>query len=218
MFELRGVTKSYKFKGVRKHILENINYSFPEGKNIAIMGPNGAGKSTLMRLLAGIEPPDRGRVIRNARTSWPMGFSGGFNGSMTGTENVRFVSRLYGADIKKVMKYVEDFSDLGESFRLPIRTYSSGMKSRLAFGLSMAIDFECYLIDEITAVGDKAFKERTKEVFKTKMASSNIVMISHSMSTIREYCECGIFLEDRGFTYYSSVEDLISVYESTVTA
>jgi len=143
-----------------------------------------------------------------------MGFSGGFNGSMTGLENVRFVARLYGQDTEAVIAYVEEFADLGESLRLPIRTYSSGMKARLAFGLSMAIDFDCYLIDEITAVGDKSFRTRSKEAFDEKLSAANVIMISHSMSTIREYCECGVFLKDRTLTYYPNIEDLIDVYQS----
>ena len=214
MIKMRSVSKSYKLKGVRKHILEDVSFEFPENKNIAIMGKNGAGKSTLMRLLAGIETADRGRVTRDVRTSWPMGFSGGFNGSMTGLENVRFVARLYGQDTEAVIAYVEEFADLGESLRLPIRTYSSGMKARLAFGLSMAIDFDCYLIDEITAVGDKSFRTRSKEAFDEKLSAANVIMISHSMSTIREYCECGVFLKDRTLTYYPNIEDLIDVYQS----
>jgi capsular polysaccharide transport system ATP-binding protein len=213
MLEMKSVSKSYKLKGVRKHILEDVSFSFPEGRNIAIMGKNGAGKSTLMRLLAGIETPDRGRIKRDTRTSWPMGFSGGFNGSMTGLENVRFVARLYGQDTEAVIAYVEEFAGLGKSLRLPIKTYSSGMRARLAFGLSMAIDFDCYLIDEITAVGDKSFRTQSKEAFDEKLSSANLIMISHSLSTIREYCDCGIFLKDRSLTFYPDVEDLIDVYQ-----
>jgi len=218
MLELKNVVKSYKMKGVRKRILNDVSFQFPEGRNVAIMGKNGAGKSTLMRLLAGIEQPDRGRVLRDTRTSWPMGFSGGFNGSMTGLENVRFVARLYGQDTEAVIDYVKNFTDLGDSLRLPIKTYSSGMKARLAFGLSMAIDFNCYLIDEITAVGDKSFRLRSKEVFQDKLSHASVVMISHSISTIREYCDCGVFLKDGDLYYFSDIEDLICVYQDEMGA
>ena len=217
MLELCDVFKSYKTKGVRKQILDGVSFKFPEGRNIAIMGKNGAGKSTLMRLLAGIEQPDRGRVYRDSRTSWPMGFSGGFNGSMTGLENVRFVARLYGQDTEAVIEYVEEFADLGESMKLPIKTYSSGMKARLAFGLSMAIDFDCYLIDEITAVGDKSFRNRSREVFSSKLSNASVVMISHSISTIKEYCDCGVFLKDGDMYYFSDIDDLICVYKDEMS-
>ncbi len=218
MLELTDVSKSYKMKRVRKVILDDVSFRFPDGRNIAIMGRNGAGKSTMMRLLAGIEQPDRGRVMRDNRVSWPMGFSGGFNGSMTGLENVRFVARLYGQDTERVIDYVKDFADLGDSLRLPIRTYSSGMKARLAFGLSMAIDFDCYLIDEITAVGDKSFRSRSKRVFDEKLSGSSVIMISHSLSTIREYCDCGVFLKDGGLAFFEDVDDLIAVYREEMCA
>src|SRR6056297_3589499 len=149
----------------------------------------------MMRLMAGIEPPDLGHVYRTTRVSWPLGFAGGFNGTMTGIENIRFVSRIYGQDTEKVIAYVTEFAELGPSLRLPIKTYSSGMKARLAFGLSMAIDFDVYLIDEITAVGDEDFKKKSKAVFQDKLARSQIIMISHSPSTIAQYCDCGLLLE-----------------------
>jgi capsular polysaccharide transport system ATP-binding protein len=213
MFELQNVTKTYKAKRQRNRVLNDVSFRFPKGKNVAIMGNNGAGKSTLMRLLAGIEQPDRGRIFREGRTSWPMGFSGGFNGSMTGLENVRFVSRLYGQDTERVTDYVCSFADLGDALRMPIRTYSSGMKARLAFGLSMAIDFNCYLVDEITAVGDKSFRTRCREAFDEKLSKASLVMISHSTSTIREYCDCGILLHNGEITYFPNIEDLICVYQ-----
>jgi len=177
------------------------------------MGKNGAGKSTMMRLMAGIEPPDYGRVYRTSRVSWPLGFSGGFNGSMTGIENIRFVSRIYGQNTERVIAYVTDFAELGVSLRLPIMTYSSGMKARLAFGLSMAIDFDVYLIDEITAVGDENFKKKSQAVFQDKLANSQIIMVSHSPSTIKQYCDCGLLLEGDRIMYFDDVDDLLRAYK-----
>jgi len=214
MFDLIGVSKSYKIKGVRKNVLDDVSFSFPKDRNVAIMGPNGVGKSTLMRMLAGIEAPDRGRIHRSVQVSWPMGFSGGFNGLMTGLENVRFVARLYGADTEAVIDYVETFAQLGASFRLPIQSYSNGMKSRLALGLSLAVDFDCYLIDEITEVGDRAFRARSKRAFEEKLSRANVVVVSHSASTIRDYCECGVLIRDRSLIYYDAIEDLIGAYEA----
>jgi len=213
MLTLNKVSKSYKSKGVKKVILDNITIDFPEDKNIAIMGKNGAGKSTMMRLLAGTELPDHGHVYRTQKVSWPLGFAGGFNGTMTGIENIRFVSRLYGQDTEQVIAYVKEFSELGPSMRLPIKTYSNGMKARLAFGLSMAIDFQVYLIDEITAVGDERFRRKSRSVFKDKLEQSQVIMISHSESTIREYCQIGLLLNDGKITSYDNIDDLIKNYK-----
>ena len=185
MIELDGISKAYTLKGVKKVLFQDLSFTFPTGRNVAIMGANGAGKSTLMKMIAGSEMPDSGRVLRHGRISWPLGFTGGFNGTMTGLENVRFVSRIYGQDTERVIEQVQDFAELGPSLKLPIKTYSSGMRARLAFGLSMAIDFDCYLIDEITAVGDENFRKKSEQVFKEKLARSQIIMISHSHATIR---------------------------------
>lgn len=217
MIELVGVTKSYTLKGVKKPILNDVSYQFPTKRNIAIMGRNGAGKSTLMRLLAGIELPDRGRIYRDVKVSWPMGFSAGFNGTMTGLENVRFVARIYSADTEKVIDYVSEFAELGPSLRLPISTYSSGMKARLAFGLSLAINFDCYLIDEITAVGDRRFKKKSKAAFDAKLSNSSVIMISHSEASIRSYCDAGLLLLDGALYYYDEIEALIVDYKRFVS-
>lgn len=206
------VSKFYRTKGIRKTILTDFSFAFPTDRNVGIMGRNGTGKSTMMRLMAGIEPPDCGHVYRTTRVSWPLGFSDGFNGSMTGIENIRFVSRIYGQDTEKVMSYVTEFAELGPSLRLPIKTYSSGMKARLAFGLSMAIDFDVYLIDEITAVGDEDFKKKSKAVFQEKLAKSQIIMISHSPGTIKQYCDCGLLLEKDRIRFFDEVNDLLAAY------
>jgi len=213
MLAFDRVSKSYRIKGVRKTILSDFSFQFPKARNVGIMGKNGAGKSTMMRLMAGIEPPDYGRVYRTSRVSWPLGFSGGFNGSMTGIENIRFVSRIYGQNTERVIAYVTDFAELGVSLRLPIMTYSSGMKARLAFGLSMAIDFDVYLIDEITAVGDENFKKKSQAVFQDKLANSQIIMVSHSPSTIKQYCDCGLLLESDRIMYFDDVDDLLRAYK-----
>lgn len=214
MLVFENVSKSYKLQGIRKNILNNFSFSFPKDRNVGIMGKNGAGKSTTMRLMAGIEPPDTGQIFRTARVSWPLGFSGGFNGSMTGIENIRFVSRIYGQDTEKVLEYVIAFAELGSSLDLPIKTYSSGMKARLAFGLSMAIDFDVYLIDEITAVGDEKFKKKSQAVFQDKLAHSQIFMVSHSVGTIREYCDCGLIIDSGMVTYFDHIDDLLDAYHA----
>ena len=214
MLEFDRVSKVYSMKGIKRVILNELSFTFPQDRNIAIMGKNGAGKSTMMRLLAGSEPPTTGRVYRSLRVSWPLGFAGGFNGSMTGIENIRFVSRIYGQDTEAVIAYVVDFAELGPSLRLPIKTYSSGMKARLAFGLSMAINFQVYLIDEITAVGDESFRRKSQAVFQKKLKESQIIMVSHTRSTIREYCDCGLLLDKGDVTFFDDVNDLLEAYSA----
>ncbi len=213
MIEFMDVHKAYRLRGVRKVILDGLSLKLPPDKNVAILGQNGAGKSTVMRLIAGAELPDRGRIKRNAKVSWPLGFSGGFNGQMTGMENIRFVARMYGEDTEEIIDFVQDFSELGASLKLPVSTYSSGMKARLAFGVSMAIDFTYYLIDEITAVGDTRFRRKCDEVFENKLVHSRVIMISHSIGTIRKFCDAGCVLDNGRLTLYDDVEDAIRQHE-----
>ena len=212
MIVLDSVTKTYRVKDVEKRILDDVSFEFPAGENIAIMGHNGAGKSTLMRMVAGIELPTAGLIRRDEKVSWPLGFASGFNGLMTGTENVRFVARIYGEDSDEVLEHVKAFSELGKSIDLPIETYSSGMKARLAFGLSLAIDFDCYLIDEITAVGDRRFKEKSSTALNDKIKNARVLMISHAEKTIRDYCQMGVLLYGSKLYYYDSVDALIKDY------
>jgi capsular polysaccharide transport system ATP-binding protein len=176
------------------------------------LGINGAGKSTTMRLLAGTELPNSGKITRSARISWPMGFAGGLHPAMTGRENIEFLARVYGQSPRKAVEFVEDFAEIGAYIDEPYGTYSSGMGQRLAFGLSMAIDFECYLIDEVIAVGDARFQLRCLEEFSKRRARSDIIMISHSMEHIRNYCTRGIVLAHGVMHEFSNVDEAIELY------
>ncbi|EGR2355699.1 ABC transporter ATP-binding protein, partial [Vibrio alginolyticus] len=196
MIELINVSKVYKTPNGKKHVLKPCSVSFPKGRNIGLLGVNGAGKSTLLRMIAGSEHPTNGVIKRNVKMSWPLGFSGGFNGSLTGAENLRFVSRIYGADINQVTNFVRCFSELGDYLNMPVKSYSSGMKARLAFGLSMAIDFDCYLVDEITGVGDRKFQKKCRDAFKERSKKSSIIMVSHNMPTLKEHCDMGLVLTE----------------------
>ena len=213
MIEFRGVTKNYRANGVDKCILDDITIEFPMDRNIGILGHNGTGKSTLMRLIAGAELPTQGRIHRHVETSWPLGFAGGFNGTMTGMENIRFVSRMYGQDADEMIAFVDDFSELGPSLKAPIETYSSGMRARLAFGISMAVNFDCYLIDEITAVGDRRFKSKCAEVFAEKLKTSKIIMVSHSSLTLKKFCDAGCILHKGKLTYYDDLEEAMEIHD-----
>jgi len=214
MIELQSVSKTYRLKGIHKQVFDDFTFTFPPNKNVAVLGPNGAGKSTLMRLISGAEAPDRGRIIRHAKLSWPLGFSGGFNGSMTGIENIRFVSRIYGADSDQVIDSVADFAELGKSLHLPIKTYSTGMRARLAFGISLAIDFDYYLVDEVIGVGDASFRRKSQNALREKLPHSRLIMVSHSMGHVRELCDCGLLLSPNGIWFFDDVEMLIHAYTS----
>jgi capsular polysaccharide transport system ATP-binding protein len=217
MFEVRNITKSYYTPRGRRYVFRDISFSIPPGRNIGLIGKNGSGKSTLMRLLGGADTPDRGKIVTNKSVSWPVGLTGGFQGSMSGKDNVKFVCRVYGAvgpRMSEVLQYVRDFSDLGKWFDEPVRSYSSGMRSRLAFGLSMAFDFDYYLIDEVMSVGDSHFKKKSNQVFAQKMKTSNIILVSHSMEDIRRLCNLVLLVENGTITMFDDVESGIAAYQA----
>ncbi len=216
MIRLENATKIVQSKGIRKPILDGVSLTIPRGQSIGLLGRNGAGKSTLLRLISGTLALDSGRIIRHGLVSWPLGFQGSFQPSLTGEQNVRFVARIYGVDTEELIEYVQDFAELGAFFRAPVGTYSSGMKARLAFGISMGVKFDYYLVDEITAVGDTNFKKKCKIVFETRLHDSDVIMVSHSTATIREYCDCGIVLERGKLTFYDSVKDAIAVHNKNM--
>ena len=216
MIELRNVTKYFKTNSGKKYILKNANLTIPSGTNIGILGRNGAGKSTIMRMLGRIEFPTSGEIISNNTFSWPLGLGGGFVGNMTGRANVKFVCRLYGRgpkEIKNIIDFVYDFSELKDYFDMPIKTYSSGMKSRLSFGLSLAFDFDYMLIDETLSVGDSRFRKKSKDALMKKIENCNVLLVSHDMKTLREICDSGIVVNNGQMKYYDDVNDAIKEYE-----
>jgi capsular polysaccharide transport system ATP-binding protein len=218
VIELRHVTKAYRTRAAARVVLDDVSVTFQPGEGVGILGNNGAGKSTLLRIIGGAEMPDEGEVVRHGRVSWPLGFRGGFNGSLTGEENCRFVARIYGQDVDRVVGETADFAELHDYFYMPVRTYSSGMRARLAFGVSMAIDFDAYLVDEVIAVGDKRFRRKCKEAFKARQERSAVIMVSHQMDTIRTYCQrCGV-LWDGKLTMYDSVDEAAAAYEEKEAA
>ncbi|SCB49329.1 ABC transporter ATP-binding protein [Rhizobium multihospitium] len=212
MIRFENVTKFFKTKQSKKVILDRVNTEFLSGSSYALIGVNGAGKSTTMRMIAGTMLPNSGRITKNLRVSWPLGFSGGFHPQMTGKDNLNFVSRAYGENVTRVARFVEEFAELGDYINAPVRTYSSGMMARFAFGLSMAIEFDCYLIDEITAVGDARFQQRCRHAFEQRRKNADLIVISHSMETIKMYCDKGIVLVDGRFLVFDNVDHAISAY------
>jgi len=212
MIHLDRIFKFYRTEGFVKIVLDHVSTVFEPGRSYGLLGVNGAGKSTTLRLIAGNELPNAGRIRRSVRVSWPLGFAGGFHPLMTGRENVKFVSRVYGADCRKTLDFVEDFSELGDYMDVQFRTYSSGMMGRLAFGVSMAIEFDCYLIDEITAVGDARFAARCQQAFEQRRKNADVIIASHSMGTIKDYCDRGAVLVDGQMIMFSSVDSAIETY------
>ena len=212
VIRLDRVFKFYSASGQTKIVLDHVSTVFQTGRSYGLMGVNGAGKSTLLRLIAGAELPNAGRIIRSVRVSWPLGFAGGFHPQMTGRENVKFVARAYGERITKVLDFVEDFAELGDYIDAPYKTYSSGMMARLAFGLSMAIEFDCYLIDEITAVGDARFQARCKLAFDERRKHSDLIIVTHSMQTVKDYCDHVAVLVDGQLIMFESVDRAIETY------
>ncbi|PZU17850.1 MAG: ABC transporter ATP-binding protein [Shinella sp.] len=218
MIRLENATKIARMKGIAKPVLNNASLTLRRGKSVGLLGRNGAGKSTLLQIIAGTLRLDSGRVVREGKISWPLGFQGSFQPSMSGEQNVRFVARIYGVDTDELVAYVEEFADLGAFFHAPVKSYSSGMKARLAFGVSMGVKFDYYLVDEITAVGDAIFRRKCHAVFEDRLQESDVIMVSHSISTIREYCDCGVVLEGGRLTYYDNVEDAVRAHSRNMRA
>lgn len=217
MIELINVEKHYRLKnGGRKLVLDNINTVFPRGRNVGILGLNGSGKSTLIRIIGGAERPNSGRVKKTVSVSWPLGLAPSFSGSLTGTENLRFVARIYDHDIDEVTDFVRDFAELGRYMDEPIKTYSSGMRAKLAFGLSMAMDFQVYLIDETLSVGDAAFQEKAKRVFDERAARSSLIVASHHVSVMRDYCQSAGVLADGKLTMFDDLESANDFYNDYI--
>ena len=218
MIRFEHLTKSFRLRGERKVVIDDLNLTLPSGKSLALLGRNGAGKSTLLQMIAGTMRPDSGRIVSDGTISWPVGFGGSFHRDLTGAENVRFIARIYGVDTDGLIAFVEDFAELGRFFHMPVRSYSSGMRSRLTFGASMGIHFDTYLVDEVTATGDAAFKSKSRAVFADRMKNASAIMVNHSMGQIRQFCDAGLVLEHGQVQYFDDLEEAIAVHEAIMAA
>lgn len=212
MISLQNVYKHFHTRSHKKVILDGVSFDFLDGHSYGILGVNGAGKSTTLKMIAGSLLPNSGKIHKDVRVSWPLGFADGFHHEMTGKENLNFVARAYGENVRRVGSFVEEFAELGDYINAPVKTYSSGMMARFAFGLSMAIEFDCYLVDEITAVGDARFQQRCKTAFEERKRNSDVIMVSHGMDTIKDYCDKAMVLVDGRLIPYDSVELAIEAY------
>jgi len=213
MIACENLYKSYPLGHGRKRVLNGLNFTMQRGERFALLGRNGSGKSTLIKLIGGVELPDSGKITRSMALSWPLGFAGGFQGSLTGADNARFIARIYGREYRDIRDYVEDFSELGRQMKMPVRTYSSGMRARLAFALSLAIEFECYLIDEIIMVGDHNFQKKCVAELFDKRANRGLIFASHSSHLVREFCQRVLVLDDGRGTVYDDMEEGLAIYD-----
>jgi len=216
MILLENVSKYYEMRGSggRRWILRNATAVIRPGDRVGILGRNGAGKSTLMRLLGGVEHPNSGRVERRMSVSWPLAHGIGVHSGLTGADNARFIARIYDLDAEELVEAVNDFAELGSYMQMPIGTYSAGMMSRLLLGLSLAMDFDCYLIDEATSVGDARFIDRTQEVLETKLKTRALVMVTHSADHVRSFCRTAAILHDGYLTFFEDLDEAIATYEA----
>lgn len=213
MIELKGVTRSYATTHGRSTILRNVDFRIDRGEHVGILGRNGAGKSTMIRLLSGAEQPDCGTMTRTMSVSWPLAFSGGFQGALTGLDNLRFVCRIYAQDWRDHLDFVEDFTELGKYFREPVNTYSSGMMSRLAFALSMVVNFDCFLIDEIMAVGDHRFHHKCHVELFEKRADHAKVIVSHDPNYMKDHCTRVSVIKDGTMYNFDKVDEAFAFYQ-----
>lgn len=212
MIHCEGVTKSYPMGHGRKQVLRGLDLQISPGEHVGFLGRNGAGKTTLIKLIGGVEMPTSGRIRRNMSVSWPLGFGGGFQGSLTGYDNARFIARIYGHEYREIRDFVEDFTELGAQLKMPVKTYSSGMRARLAFALSLAIEFDCYLIDEVIMVGDANFHQKCHHELFEKRGDRALVLASHSSELIREFCDRALVLDQGQGTIYTDINEALDVY------
>ena len=212
MIRLHGVHKLFRTRFGQREVLRGVDCTFRRGEAVGILGRNGAGKTTLLRLIAGVESPSRGSVERRMSVSWPLGYAGAMHYSISGADNARFIARIYDKPVAAVLEMVESFAELGEYFRMPVRTYSSGMIARLGFALSLAMDFDCYLVDEAIAAGDARFGDRYRKALEERRARSTLLLVSHQPETVRALCTSAAVLQDGRLTRYDDMDEAIAVY------
>jgi len=221
MIVVEDVHKRYQTEhGAGKWVLQGVSFTIQPRVSVGLVGRNGAGKSTLLRLIGGVDVPNRGRIERRCRVSWPMGFGGGLQGSLSGRQNAKFVARVHGheSDIGDRLVYVADFAELGEAFDEPVKTYSSGMKSRLQFALSLAFDFDVYISDEVTSAGDASFRAKAAAAFKNLAGRAGLIMVSHDENTLHQFCSAGIWLNDGRAHWFDDIDDALKAYKESIAA
>lgn len=214
MIVCENLSKEYAHGRNHKRVFNNVNLVVNRGDRVALLGRNGAGKSTLIKLIAGVEMPTSGKVTRKMSVSWPLGFGGGFQGSLTGYDNARFIARIYQREYSEIRGFVEDFSELGRQLRMPVKTYSSGMRARLAFALSLAIEFDCYLIDEVIMVGDQDFQRKCRYELFERRSDRTMILATHSTELVRELCNRTVIIHKGDATVHDDVNQAVDTYSA----
>lgn len=214
MIECEQLSKRYPIGSGHKQVFSNLNLQINPGEHVGLLGRNGAGKTTLIKLIGGVEMPTSGKIRREMSVSWPLGFGGGFQGSLTGYDNARFISRIYGHEYDEIREFVEEFTELGPQLKMPVKTYSSGMKARLAFALSLTIEFDCYLIDEVIMVGDADFHRKCHYELFEKRGDRALILASHSAELIREFCNRALVLNQGCGRMYPDVNEALEIYSA----
>ena len=212
MIRFRNLTKGFWVRGEWAPVINGLNLTLPTGKSLALLGGNGAGKSTLLSMIAGTLRPDAGSIWSDGTISWPIGYSGSFHKDLTGEQNTRFIARVYGVDTDELSDFVQDFAEIGKHYYMPLRTYSSGMRSRLNFGLSMGVPFDTYLIDEVTSVGDQNFRLKSRVLFKERMKTASAIMVSHNLEELRQYCDGAILLHKGQLSYFDNLDEALEAH------
>jgi capsular polysaccharide transport system ATP-binding protein len=212
--EARGLTKSYEFIDGRRRVLDDLSFVVGAGEKIAVLGRNGAGKSTLVKLIGGVEPPDRGAIHRGMSMSWPIAFAGGFEPSMSGLDNIRFIARLYDKAHDAMIDAVDEFAELGRYLRMPVETYSSGMRMRLAFALTLAVDFECFLIDEVIAVGDQRFQAKCFRALFEERRHCAMILVTHDPHIVQRTCSKALVLKNGRGRMFEDVPRALEIYQT----
>jgi len=221
MILVQDVHKRYHTDhGPGQWVLRGVDLQIPQTMSVGLVGANGAGKSTLLSIIGGVDQPTRGRVVRQCRVSWPMGFGGGMQGSLTGRQNAKFVCRVHGSDSQLAdrIAFIQDFAELGDAFEQPVKTYSSGMKSRLQFALSMAFDFDVYISDEVTATGDASFRNKAAAAFKDMTHKAGLIMVSHGEGTLKQFCQAGVWLHEGRAHWFDQIDDALKAYKESIRA
>ncbi len=215
MIRLENVSKYYGTPSGRHYVLDNVSLTIPDKAKVGVLGPNGAGKSTLMRLMAGVDSPNKGKITRTGSISWPMGLANSLQGSLTGKENARFACQIQGmprSEIERATDGMREFADIGKYFEMPVRTYSSGMRARLNFAIAMGFVFDCYIVDELTAVGDKDFREKSAKAFRDKRDIASFIKVSHNLAELKQECDTGLVLHSGTAKFYSSIDEALDAY------
>jgi capsular polysaccharide transport system ATP-binding protein len=221
MIVVKDLYKRYQTDhGPGDWVLKGVDLNIPKNVSVGLIGANGSGKSTLLRIIGGVDYPNKGTVERQCKVSWPMGYAGGLQGSLTGRQNAKFVCRIHGhqEDLEDKLAFIEDFAEIGEAFNEPVKTYSSGMRSRLLFAMSLAFDFDIYISDEVTAAGDAAFKNKAAKAFNDLAKRSSMIMVSHGEGTLKEFCSAGVWLNQGQAYWFDHIDDALKAYKESIAA